>query len=110
MVRYIHQNSVGAGIVRDMDRYRWSSQRAYLQKGTGPGEGVKSRVTHARRKRFLKISPRGTRRIMTVAAGIRKESRILTRKRTEKDFSLWFEMTKQHRLPEYLPHDWLVPE
>ena len=43
-----------------------------------------------------------------MAASIRKELGILPRKRTEKDFSLWFEMTKQHRLPEYLPHDWLV--
>ncbi len=47
VVRYVHQNPVGAGIVTDMDRYRWSSQRAYLQKGVGPGwlntESVMSR-------------------------------------------------------------------
>ena len=45
---------------------------------------------------------------MTGSCKHRKELGILPRKRTEKDFSLWFEMTKQHRLPEYLPHDWLV--
>ena len=37
MVRYIHQNPVRAGIVADMDRYRWSSQRGYLHKGMRPG-------------------------------------------------------------------------
>ena len=30
VVRYVHQNPVASGIVTDVDRYRWSSHRAYL--------------------------------------------------------------------------------
>jgi REP element-mobilizing transposase RayT len=36
VVRYIHQNPVMAGVVSDMDRYRWSSQRGYLYKSERP--------------------------------------------------------------------------
>lgn len=36
VVRYIHQNPIGAGRVTEMDRYRWSSQRGYVHKGRGP--------------------------------------------------------------------------
>jgi REP element-mobilizing transposase RayT len=32
VVRYVHQNPVASGIVTDVDRYRWSSHRAYLDK------------------------------------------------------------------------------
>lgn len=34
--RYIHQNPVMAGVVSDMDRYRWSSHRGYLYKSERP--------------------------------------------------------------------------
>jgi len=37
VVRYIHQNPVRAGIVTDMDRYRWCSQGDYLHKEMRPG-------------------------------------------------------------------------
>ena len=36
VVRYIHQNPVMAGVVSDMDRYRWSSHRGYLYKSERP--------------------------------------------------------------------------
>ena len=36
VVRYIHQNPVMAGVVSDMDRYRWSSHRGYLYKSKRP--------------------------------------------------------------------------
>jgi len=36
VVRYIHQNPVMAGVVSDMDRYRWSSHRGYLYKSEPP--------------------------------------------------------------------------
>ena len=36
VVRYIHQNPVEAGVVSDMDRYRWSSHRGYLYKNERP--------------------------------------------------------------------------
>ncbi len=36
MVRYIHRNPVGAGNVRDMDQYRWSSHWGYLNKRQRP--------------------------------------------------------------------------
>ena len=36
VVRYIHQNPVDAGVVLDMDRYRWSSHRGYLSKSECP--------------------------------------------------------------------------
>ncbi|MBI3059095.1 MAG: transposase, partial [Deltaproteobacteria bacterium] len=36
VVRYIHQNPVQAGVVSDMDRYRWSSHRGYLYKSERP--------------------------------------------------------------------------
>ncbi|MBM4263340.1 MAG: transposase [Deltaproteobacteria bacterium] len=36
VVRYIHHNPVAAGIVTDMDRYRWSSHWAYLNKKQRP--------------------------------------------------------------------------
>ena len=36
VVRYIHQNPVQAGVVSDMDRYRWSSHRGYLYKRERP--------------------------------------------------------------------------
>jgi len=32
VLRYIHRNPVGAGSVRDMDRYRWSSHWGYLNR------------------------------------------------------------------------------
>ena len=36
VVRYIHQNPVAAGVVSDIDRYRWSSHPGYLRKGQRP--------------------------------------------------------------------------
>ena len=36
VVRYIHQSPVMAGVVLDMDRYRWSSHRGYLYKSERP--------------------------------------------------------------------------
>ncbi len=36
VVRYIHQNPVAAGVVSDMDRYRWSSHRGHLYKSERP--------------------------------------------------------------------------
>lgn len=36
VVRYIHRNPVGAGSVRDMDHYRWSSHWGYLNKKQRP--------------------------------------------------------------------------
>jgi len=36
VVRYIHQNPVGAGVVSDIDRYRWSSHWGYLNKKQCP--------------------------------------------------------------------------
>jgi putative transposase len=36
VVRYIHQNPVQAGVVSDMDRYRWSSHRGYLYQSERP--------------------------------------------------------------------------
>jgi REP element-mobilizing transposase RayT len=36
VVRYIHQNPVQAGVVSDIDRYRWSSHRGYLYRGERP--------------------------------------------------------------------------
>ena len=36
VVRYIHQNPVDAGVVSDMDRYRWSSHRGYVSKNERP--------------------------------------------------------------------------
>jgi REP element-mobilizing transposase RayT len=36
VVRYIHQNPLEAGIVTDLDRYRWSSHRGYLSKSERP--------------------------------------------------------------------------
>ena len=36
VVRYIHQNPVAAGVISDMDRYRWSSHRGYLSKRERP--------------------------------------------------------------------------
>ena len=36
MVRYIHQNPLQAGVVSDIDRYRWSSHRGYLYKSERP--------------------------------------------------------------------------
>ena len=36
MVRYIHQNPLKAGLVSDLDRYRWSSHWGYLKKETMP--------------------------------------------------------------------------
>ncbi len=36
VVRYIHQNPLQAGVVSDMDRYRWSSHRGYLYQSERP--------------------------------------------------------------------------
>jgi REP-associated tyrosine transposase len=36
VVRYIHQNPLGAGVVSDIDRYRWSSHWGYLNKKQCP--------------------------------------------------------------------------
>lgn len=36
VLRYIHQNPVTAGVVSDIDRYRWSSHVGYLHKGQRP--------------------------------------------------------------------------
>ena len=36
VVRYIHKNPLGAGVVSDMDRYRWSSHWGYLNKKQCP--------------------------------------------------------------------------
>jgi REP element-mobilizing transposase RayT len=36
VARYIHRNPVDAGIVRDMNRYRWSSHRGYLDRKKCP--------------------------------------------------------------------------
>ena len=36
VVRYIHKNSLGAGVVSDIDRYRWSSHWGYLNKQQCP--------------------------------------------------------------------------
>jgi putative transposase len=36
VVRYIHHNPVEAGVVSEMDRYRWSSHRGYLSKRERP--------------------------------------------------------------------------
>ncbi len=36
VVRYIHQNPLQAGVVSDIDRYRWSSHRGYLYKSERP--------------------------------------------------------------------------
>ncbi len=36
VVRYIHHNPVAAGLVTDMDRYRWSSHRGYINKKQCP--------------------------------------------------------------------------
>lgn len=36
VVRYIHQNPVVAGVVSEMDRYRWSSHREYWNKRERP--------------------------------------------------------------------------
>jgi REP element-mobilizing transposase RayT len=36
VVRYIHKNPLGAGLVSDIDRYRWSSHRGYLNKTQCP--------------------------------------------------------------------------
>ena len=36
VVRYIHHNPVAAGVVSDIDRYRWSSHRGYLDKRERP--------------------------------------------------------------------------
>jgi REP element-mobilizing transposase RayT len=36
VVRYIHQNPVAAGVVVDMDRYRWSSHWRYLRRRESP--------------------------------------------------------------------------
>jgi len=36
VVRYIHQNPLGAGVVSDIDRYRWSSHWGYLNKNQCP--------------------------------------------------------------------------
>jgi len=36
VLRYIHRNPVGAGSVRDMDHYRWSSHWGYLNKKQCP--------------------------------------------------------------------------
>jgi hypothetical protein len=36
VVRYIHQNPLGAGVVSDIDQYRWSSHWGYLNKKQCP--------------------------------------------------------------------------
>ena len=36
VVRYIHKNPLGAGVVSDIDRYRWSSHWGYLNKKQCP--------------------------------------------------------------------------
>jgi len=36
VVRYIHQNPLGAGVVLDIDQYRWSSHWGYLNKKQCP--------------------------------------------------------------------------
>jgi putative transposase len=36
VVRYIHKNPLAAGVVADMDRYRWSSHWGYLNKKQCP--------------------------------------------------------------------------
>ncbi len=36
VVRYIHQNPLQAGVVSNMDRYRWSSHQGYLYKRKRP--------------------------------------------------------------------------
>jgi REP element-mobilizing transposase RayT len=36
VVRYIHQNPLGAGVVSDIDQYRWSSHWGYLNKRQRP--------------------------------------------------------------------------
>lgn len=59
VVRYIHQNPVIAGVVSDMDRYRWSSHRGYLYKSERPGwvntQSVLSRFGHLREyKEFMR--------------------------------------------------------
>ncbi len=33
---YIHQNPIKAGVVSNMDRYRWSSHQGYLDRKKGP--------------------------------------------------------------------------
>jgi len=33
LTRYIHQNPLNAGIVKDLEKYRWSSYRDYINKG-----------------------------------------------------------------------------
>jgi len=52
IVRYIHQNPVAAGVVSDMDRYRWSSHRGYLYKSERPvwlnTDAVRSRFDRLR--------------------------------------------------------------
>ncbi len=37
VVRYIHRNPLGTGVVSDIDRYRWSSHWGYLNKKQRPG-------------------------------------------------------------------------
>ncbi len=37
VVRYIHKNPLGGGLVSDIDRYRWSSHWGYLNKNKCPG-------------------------------------------------------------------------
>ena len=34
VVRYIHKNPLGGGVVSNIDRYRWSSHWGYLNKKT----------------------------------------------------------------------------
>jgi putative transposase len=53
VARYIHHNPVGAGIVTNMDHYRWSSHYGYLNKSKAPEwlntESLLSRFGQGRR-------------------------------------------------------------